>query len=260
LRVRRAILAVLPSVFPALTVWKTLDSIALIDVWRERLRLISGEHWRALYMSCEVSPAALLIEREVRDFAAESLRDGRRRRADNECPIYRREYVSIARIPCRALYYGELPGTRIQNIVNALLKAQSLLGGDTETMVTRDLKDRTDLVRDAVDQAYNIERDFAKIPASLEVENIDGIVRWLNLQPKDWRNEATFRRDGRHIMRQMAYGKPVIMQIPIATPILCPPELHQLKAALTGTVPDEPGAETPATAVADATPRASGLS
>lgn len=233
LRSRKAVLEQLPITISALEGWKAEPSVTVVSAWRSTLMTVAADKYRYVVMASEAAPPGMLLEVDVRDYAAEQRRDERTGRRTND-PIFRREYQNVGTLPCRALYWSAPPEDRIAALSERATKLYQRMQAPTDGVATKALRELIAEAGELVRKAQAIERDFSKLSDALSPQSIDELVSWFNKLPKrEYPPEGKYARHGSHLIYYPVEGRQIIGSIPKAAAITVPAEVYLLEMALT---------------------------
>lgn len=233
----RSIAAMTPLLAPtlrALEDWGASKGVSAVAEWRAQIRSMSEDFANEVHKSAGVSPPILLLEREVRDHAAEAARAAKRGKGADLPPIYRIEYKRVGQIHGRALYSAPLPSIRIRRMIEDLQQVANYLRQPTDGVATKLLLGVIAQVRRVVDAARELEDAYTTYMKGLEVPAIDEVVAWYNKLPKTKHDAVMVGRSGSMLIVNRAWGATTTARIPDAEPIRRPEILDALEKALLG--------------------------
>jgi hypothetical protein len=240
LRDRRALLPVLPAVRAALEAWNQSPGVAAIMTWRNALRSVADGFAADLAEAAALSPPAMMIERQVRDLAAEERRDRRYSGKRDADPIYRIEYQVLAKIAGAALYAGPNPNARIGVLIDKLDCAFRVLRLPSDDQTTKDLRAAIHQLREVTDGARELASIYAGAERALEDGALDQIVAWYNHPGRAHRfltGKGGLERQGRQLVLRVIYDAAHRIQVPDPVAVTRPAILDALEAALLGKLP-----------------------
>ena len=233
LRARQATLEIAPAVRRALHAWGSSPGVAAVLEWRAILANAAPSLAKALEEAAGHSPPTLLVEREVRDFAAEEALS--RRRRTQAAPQWRVEYQVFARLEGAALYGGPNPGVRIRRLAERFDNAVSALARPSDAYRTRELNEALIEVRSVADGARELERLFTGHEKGLSDRSIDTVLAWFDHLPKSIERPGSIDRKQRSlVVGGGAWATPRYHAIPSPHPITHPSILDGIEYGLRG--------------------------